>query len=63
MLSTVTAEPSRIRDVRRGDGGQHDLGSGDGEVGAVVLADAESIDADRIGQDRLLDDMAKHLRL
>ena len=45
-LSTVTAEPRRMRSVRAGDGGEHDLRRGDGEVVAVVLADAEEVEAE-----------------
>ena len=36
-----------------GDGGQHDLGRGDGEVVAVVLADAEEVEAEAVGEHRL----------
>ncbi len=35
-----------------GNGGKHHFGRGHGEVGAVVLADAEGIDAQPIGEDR-----------
>ena len=59
----MTAEPSRMRSVRAGDGGQHHLGRGDREVGAVVLADAEEVDADLVGQHGLVDDVAEHLRV
>ena len=61
MLSTVTAVPSRIRSVRRGDGGEHDLGGADGEVGAVVLADADEVDAELVGELGLGDDVAEDL--
>ena len=46
-----------------GDGREHDLGRGDGEVGAVVLADAEEVDAQLVGQHGLVDDVADDLRL
>ena len=42
-----------------GDGGEQHLGRADGEVGAVVLADAEEVDADPVGQLRLGDDVAE----
>ena len=45
-LSTVTADMRRMRLVRAGDGGEHDLGRGDREVGAVMLADTEEVDAE-----------------
>ena len=45
----------------RRDGGEHDLGGRHGEVVAVVLADAEEVDADRIGQHRFVDNVADHL--
>ncbi len=38
-----------------------DLGRGYGEIGAVVLADAEEVDADLVGEHRLVDDVADHL--
>ena len=46
-----------------GDRREHDLGRGDGKVAAMVLADAEGVDADLVGEDRFLDDVAQHLRL
>ena len=46
-----------------GDGRKHDFGRRHGEVGAMVLADAEGIDAQLVGQHRLLDHVADHLRL
>jgi hypothetical protein len=45
-----------------GDGGQDHLGRRDDEVGAVVLADAEHVEAHRLGQLRLLHDLAHPLR-
>ncbi len=62
-LSTVTAEPSRIRLVRAGDRGEHDFGRRDGEVGAVVLADADEIDAELVGEHGLADHVADDLRM
>ena len=46
-----------------GDGGQDDFGGGDGEIGAVMLADGEDVDADLFGEDALGDDVAQHLGL
>ena len=45
----------------RGRRGQHDGGRGDGEVGAVVLADAEDVEADLVGELDLLDQVAQAL--
>jgi len=45
----------------RRDRRQHRLGRGDGEIGAVMLADAEHIDARLIRQHRLLDRVADRL--
>ena len=61
--STVTAEPSQMRLVRPGDRREHDVGSGYGEVRPVMLADADDIDADFVGEHRLLDDVADDLRV
>ena len=44
-----------------GDGGEHDLRRADGEVRAVVLAHAEEVDADLVGQLGLRDDVAEDL--
>ena len=46
-----------------GDGGQHHLGRGDREVVAVVFADAEEVEAEVVGQHRLVDHVADHLCL
>jgi hypothetical protein len=62
-LSTVTAEPRPDAARAPGDRGQHDLGRRDGEVGAVVLADADEVDAQLVGEDGLLDDVADDLRV
>ena len=45
----------------RGGGGEHDGGRRDGEVGAVVLADAEDVEADLVGELDLLDQVAEAL--
>ena len=47
----------------RGDRRQHDLGRRDGEVVAVVLADAEEVEAHLIGQHALGHDVPQHLGL
>ena len=46
----------------RGDRGQHHLGRGDGEVGAVVLPHPEEVDAEAIGERRLIDHVPNRLR-
>ncbi len=55
------AEPDAARPPR--DRGQHDVGGGDGEVVAVVLAHAEEVEPDLVGQHALGDHVADHLRL
>ena len=59
----MTADPSRMRPVCAGDRREHDVGRRHGEVLAVMLADAEEVEADLIGQHALGDDVADHLRL
>ena len=61
-LSTVTALVRRMRFVARGRRGEHDGRRGDGEVGPVVLADAEDVEADLVGELDLLDQVAQPLR-
>ena len=61
MLRTVTAVPSRMRSVRPAMAARSDLGRADGEVGAVVLADADEVDADLVGQLGFGDDVAEDL--
>jgi hypothetical protein len=46
----------------RCDCGEHGLGRRDREVVAVVFADAEEVEAEPVGKDRLVDDIADHLR-
>ncbi len=60
-LSTVTAEPSLIRVVRLAIAASTVLGRRHREVGPVVLAHAEKVDAQPVGQHRLLDDVADDL--
>ena len=55
------AEPDASRPSR--DGREHGLGRRDGEVGAVMLAHADEVDAQSIGQHRLLDDVPDDLRM
>ena len=57
-LRTVTALVRRIVRGARGDGGERDGGGGDGEVAAVVLADAEDVEAELLGQLGLLEQVA-----
>jgi hypothetical protein len=45
----------------RRDRGQQDLGRRYREIGPVVLADAEKVDAQIVGENRLVDDMANDL--
>ena len=44
-----------------GDRGEHDVGRGDGVVGAVVLAEADVVHPDPVGQHRLRDHLAQRL--
>jgi transposase-like protein len=39
----------------RGDGGERHVGRGDGETGAVVLAEADDVEAEPVGQHPLFD--------
>ena len=57
----MTALVRRMRSVRAGRGGEHDRRRGDGEVGTVVLADAEDVEADLVGELDLLDEVAQAL--
>ena len=59
VLSTVTADPSRMRSVARRDSGEDDLRRGNREVAAVMLADAKRIEADLVGEHAFRDDVAK----
>ena len=61
-LSTVTALVSRIRLRAFRGGGEHDRGRGHDEVRPVMLADAEDVEADLIGELDLLHQIAKALR-
>ena len=51
-------DPLRARGGRR----EHDRRRRDGEVGPVVLADAEDVEADLVGELDLLDQVAQPLR-
>ena len=59
----MTAEPRWMRSVRPAIAAEHDLGRRDRELVAVVLADAEEVEAEPVGEHRLLDDVAQHLRV
>ena len=61
-LSTLTALVSRIRVRPLGDRSERDRRRGDGEVGAMVLADPEDVETDLVGERRLLDQVAQALR-
>ena len=52
-----------MRVVRAAIGAEHDVGGGHREVVGVVLADAEEVDADLVGEHALLDDAADRLRV
>ena len=60
-LSTLTALVSRIALRPRGARGEHDGRRRHGEVGPVVLADAEDVEADLVGELDLLDEVAQAL--
>ena len=45
-----------------GDRGQHHVGRRDREIVPMVFADADEVDADLIGENAFLDDVAQHLR-
>jgi hypothetical protein len=55
------AEPDAV--AAPGDGRKHDLRRRHGEIGPVVLADAEDIDAEGVGVDAFLDHVADDFRL
>ena len=57
----MTALVSRIRSVRAAAAAEHDGGRRDREVGPVVLADAEHVEADLVGELDLLDQVAQPL--
>ena len=48
--------------VRAAMRGEHHLGRGDGEIGPVMLADADEVDAEFVGQHRFVDEVADDLR-
>ena len=58
-LSTVTALLSRMREVRSAAAASVIDGRRDGEVGPVVLADREDVEADLVGEPRLFDQVAE----
>ena len=47
----------------RRDCGEHDVACRHREVIGVVLTDAEEVDADLLGEDAMLDDVADRLRV
>ena len=59
MTLTALVEPDALGPRRRRR--QHDGGRRDGEVGAVVLADAEDVEPDLVGELDLLDQVAEPL--
>ena len=59
----MTADPSADAVGTRGDRAEHHVGGRQREVVGVVFADAEEVDADLVGQDALLDDVADRLRV
>ena len=46
-----------------GDCGEHDFGSGDRKVAAMVFTYAEGLDAHLVGEDGFLNDVAQHVRV
>ena len=62
-LSTVTAEPSRMRFVRAAMAASAISGAEIGEIGAMMFAQADEIDAELVGERGFLDDVAQCLRL
>ena len=57
----MTALVSRMRSRARGGRGEHDGRRRDDEVGTVVLADAEDVEPDLVGELDLLDEVAHAL--
>ena len=47
----------------RGDRREHDLGSRNSKVSAMVFPDPEGVESESVGQDGLFDHLAKHSRL
>ena len=62
-LSTVTALDRRIRSRAPRRGGEHDRRRRDDEVGSVVLADAEDVEPELVGQLDLLEQVGQPLLL
>ena len=63
VLSTVTADPRRMRRVRAGDGRKNDLGRRDRKVGTVMLTHAKRVETHLVGQYGLVDHVTQHARL
>ena len=57
----MTALVSRMRSVRAAAAAEHDRGRGDDEVRAMVLAHAEDVEADLVGELDLLHQVAQPL--
>ena len=55
------SEPDALGSRR--DGGEHDLGAGDREIGTMVLTQPEEVQSDPVRQHGLVDDVADHLRM
>ena len=53
--STLTADVSRMREVRAAAAASTTAGDGHGEVGPVVLPHAEDVEPDLVGQDDLVE--------
>ena len=60
-LMTLTALVSRMRDVRAAAAASTTAGADHHEVGPVVLAHAEHVEARLVGEDDLLDEVAQPL--
>ena len=59
----MTADPRRMRFVRAAIAREHHVCRRHREVIGVMLADAEEVHADLVGQDTLFDDVADRLRV
>ena len=63
MLRTVTAEPRRIRSVLPAMAASTTSGADTEKSGAMMLANAERVDADLVGQHAFSNDIAQRLGL
>jgi hypothetical protein len=52
-----------MRVVQRSDRGEKDLGGGNGKVASMMLAKADAVHPDLVGEAGLVNDIAEHLRM